>query len=166
MFGFFKKNKKETPETVINNEVYAVAKGKLISITEVKDPVFSEKMMGDGYAVIPNNGKVYSPVEGEVLNVFPTKHAIGLKMTNGVEVLLHMGINTVELEGEPFTIHVKEGDRVTKDTQLADVDLAALAEAEKDNDLIIIFTSGNESLKIAKYGAVEPKEPVGKAELK
>ena len=68
-------------------------------------------MMGDGYAVVPENGEIYAPIEGEVLSVFQTKHAIGLKMTNGLEILLHMGIDTVELNGAPFTIKVKEGDR-------------------------------------------------------
>ncbi|AQP53228.1 PTS N-acetylglucosamine transporter subunit IIABC [Vagococcus penaei] len=169
MFNFFKKNKKESatePEVVVDNQVYAVAKGKLIAITDVKDPVFSEKMMGDGYAVVPTEGAVYSPVTGEILNVFPTKHAIGIKMDSGIEVLLHMGINTVELDGKPFDVHVKEGDRVTGDTLLATVDLEALATAEKDNDLIVIFTSGNEELTVNTLGPVEPSQAVGQATLK
>ncbi|WP_445266948.1 PTS sugar transporter subunit IIA, partial [Staphylococcus aureus] len=93
MFGFLKKKN----EVVENNTMYAVANGTVIPISEVNDPVFSQKMMGDGYAVVPENGEIYAPIEGEVLSVFQTKHAIGLKMTNGLEILLHMGIDTVEL---------------------------------------------------------------------
>ena len=110
MFGFLKKKN----EVVENNTMYAVANGTIIPISEVNDPVFSQKMMGDGYAVVPENGEIYAPIEGEVLSVFQTKHAIGLKMTNGLEILLHMGIDTVELNGAPFTIKVKEGDTVLR----------------------------------------------------
>src|SRR5690606_28714966 len=115
--------------------------GKLVAIDEVADPVFSQKMMGDGFAVIPTDGDIYSPVAGKVMSVFPTKHAVGIAMDNGVEVLVHMGLDTVELEGKPFMTTVTEGQEVTKDTKISTVDLEALAAAEKDNAMVVVFTN-------------------------
>src|SRR5699024_7073773 len=97
-----------------------------ISIEDVSDTVFSQKMMGDGYGVEPTNGEIYPPVEGEVVSVFPTKHALGLKTDNGIEVLVHIGLDTVELEGSPFEVFISEGDKVRNDPLLAHVDLEAL----------------------------------------
>ena len=110
-------------------ELFAVADGQIKEITEVADPVFAQKMMGEGYAVLPSNEKVYAPVAGKVTNIFDTQHAIGLLTNEGLEVLVHMGLDTVELNGLPFTIHVKEGDSVTPKTQLADMDLTAIEQA-------------------------------------
>ena len=103
--------KKETVAKGAQAEVVAVANGEVMPITEVNDPVFSGKMMGDGYAVKPADGKIVSPVAGQVKSLFPTKHAIGLETATGMEVLVHMGIDTVSLEGKPFTLMVKEGDQ-------------------------------------------------------
>lgn len=136
MFGLFKKKKIE-PEVTL----FAVANGEVVAITEVSDPVFSQKMMGDGYAVLPTDGQVTSPVAGKVVNVFPTKHAIGIKTENGLEILLHMGLDTVELNGEPFDVHVKEGDRVDEYTLLATVDLEAIKAAGKDTPLVVVVTN-------------------------
>ncbi|MGC3625441.1 PTS sugar transporter subunit IIA, partial [Enterococcus faecium] len=77
--------------------IYAIANGKLIPITEVSDDVFAEKLMGDGYAVLPENGEIFSPIAGTISNIFPTKHAVGIQTDAGIEVLLLMGINTVDL---------------------------------------------------------------------
>ncbi|ALV21722.1 PTS system, maltose and glucose-specific IIC component [Carnobacterium antarcticum] len=139
MFDFLKK-KDTTPE---NSPVklYAPANGKLIPIEEVADPVFSQKMMGDGFAVIPTDGKITSPAAGKVLSVFPTQHAVGLLLENGVEILLHMGLDTVELSGGPFETVVKEGDQVTPETVISTVDLAALEAAGKDNAMVVVFTN-------------------------
>lgn len=122
-------------------ELYAPVDGEIISIEEVSDPVFSQKMMGDGYGVEPTNGEIYSPIDGEVVSVFPTKHALGLKTDNGIEVLVHIGIDTVELEGAPFEVLVAEGDKVTGTTQIAKVDLEALKAADKPDTVIIVFTN-------------------------
>ena len=91
MFGFFKKNQveKEVP-------VFALAGGEIVPITQVNDPVFAGKMMGDGFAVIPASGVITSPVKGEVVNVFPTLHAVGIQTAGGLEVLVHMGKNALE----------------------------------------------------------------------
>ena len=88
----------------------APVKGTFEDISQVNDEVFSQKMMGEGFAVKPENGKIYSPVTATVVSIFKTKHAVGLKTESGLEVMLHLGIDTVELEGKPFTLKVKEGD--------------------------------------------------------
>ncbi|WP_080005212.1 PTS sugar transporter subunit IIA [Enterococcus faecalis] len=161
MFGFLKKKN----EVVENNTMYAVANGTVIPISEVNDPVFSQKMMGDGYAVVPENGEIYAPIEGEVLSVFQTKHAIGLKMTNGLEILLHMGIDTVELNGAPFTIKVKEGDLVTADTVVAIADLEAIKAAGKGTEMVVIITDMDKvaQFSLEKTGVVTAGTPVGSA---
>lgn len=133
--------KKETVAKGAQVEVVAVANGEVMPITEVNDPVFSGKMMGDGYAVKPADGKIVSPVAGQVKSLFPTKHAIGLETATGMEVLVHMGIDTVSLEGKPFTLMVKEGDQVEAGQELAQVDLAALAAAGKEDTMIVAFTN-------------------------
>ncbi|WP_462271368.1 PTS transporter subunit IIBC [Ligilactobacillus agilis] len=133
--------KKETVAKGAQAEVVAVANGEVMPITEVNDPVFSGKMMGDGYAVKPADGKIVSPVAGQVKSLFPTKHAIGLETAAGMEVLVHMGIDTVSLEGKPFTLMVKEGDQVEAGQELAQVDLAALAAAGKEDTMIVAFTN-------------------------
>ena len=133
--------KKETVAKDAQAEVVAVANGEVMPITEVNDPVFSGKMMGDGYAVKPADGKIVSPVAGQVKSLFPTKHAIGLETAAGMEVLVHMGIDTVSLEGKPFTLMVKEGDQVEAGQELAQVDLAALAAAGKEDTMIVVFTN-------------------------
>lgn len=133
--------KKETVAKDAQAEVVAVANGEVMPITEVNDPVFSGKMMGDGYAVKPADGKIVSPVAGQVKSLFPTKHAIGLETATGMEVLVHMGIDTVSLEGKPFTLMVKEGDQVEAGQELAQVDLAALAAAGKEDTMIVAFTN-------------------------
>lgn len=89
-------------------------KGKVVPITDVPDSVFSEKMMGDGCAIIPEDGKVYAPDNCVVKMVAPTKHAVGLVTDDGIEILIHFGLDTVQYQGEGFTWHVKEGQTVEK----------------------------------------------------
>lgn len=110
--GNFSPQKFESASIVVASveELFAVADGQIKEITEVADPVFSQKMMGDGYAVVPSNEKVYAPITGKVTSIFETQHAIGLLTNEGLEVLVHMGLDTVDLKGIPFKIYVKEGD--------------------------------------------------------
>lgn len=129
-------NKKKKSETIYNP-----INGTLKELAQVSDPVFSEKMMGDGFAVTPKSGVLYSPVNGTVSSVFPTKHALGITTKNGLDVLIHIGIDTVELNGTPFEIFVKEGQSVTPETKLATINLPLLAEKEKENDVMVIFTN-------------------------
>lgn len=120
---------------------YSVADGELMNIADVADETFSQKMLGDGYAIEPADGTIVSPVDGEVLTIFPTKHAIGIKTTNGLEVLLHMGIDTVELNGGPFNVQVSEGDQIKQGQLLAEVDLEAIKEAGKKSTMMVIITN-------------------------
>ncbi|EOS8014958.1 PTS system trehalose-specific EIIBC component [Enterococcus hirae] len=149
-------------------ELFAVADGQIKEITEVADPVFAQKMMGEGYAVLPSNEKVYAPVAGKVTNNFDTQHAIGLLTNEGLEVLVHMGLDTVELNGLPFTIHVREGDSVTPKTQLADMDLTAIEQAGKKTDILVVLTNNEKvaALTLDQTGLVRHSEKIGKAQLK
>ena len=131
MFEIFKKKKQET--------FYAPCSGKIISITEVNDPVFSQKLLGDGFAVIPDGSKIYAPLAGRVTNIFPTKHAINIKSNSGIDYLIHIGIDTVELQGEPFSICVQENDEVTLETSLVDVDFDKIIKSGKDTSVIVVF---------------------------
>ncbi|WP_245393635.1 PTS sugar transporter subunit IIA [Staphylococcus coagulans] len=109
----------------------AVTTGSIHPIEESTDPAFRKKMMGEGYFIIPTNEEIFSPVSGTISTIFPTKHAIGITTANGLEVLLHMGINTVELNGLPFEVLVTEGQKVTTDSIIAKIDLSAIKEAKK-----------------------------------
>lgn len=161
MFGFLKK--KEPVQ--LNETLYAVATGNLIPISEVNDPVFSQKMMGDGFAIIPETGEIYAPIEGVVLSVFQTKHAVGMKMANGLEILLHMGIDTVELNGEPFNIKVSEGSKISQGTLIAEVDLQGIISAEKAIDMVVVITNMDavKSFDLNKTGQVNAGEEIGTA---
>lgn len=167
MFGLFKKKDKKE-EVVKEIAIYAVADGDLISIENVNDLVFAQKMMGDGYAVVPNNGIITSPVDGKVGSIFPTKHAIGFD-SNGLEVLLHMGIDTVSLDGGPFESAVSENDQVSGQTVVSNVDLKGLEAAEKDTAMIVIFTNGDEvieAINITASGQVKRGQQIGTVTLK
>ena len=107
MFGLFKKNKNNNTITL-----KAPVVGRCMSITEVPDEVFSSKMLGDGIGFDSADGVLYAPVDAEVLQVFPTKHAVVIKTKEGVELLLHIGIDTVSMKGEGFETYVKQGDNV------------------------------------------------------
>ena len=119
MFGLFKSKEK-------GNILHSPCNGKVVPITEVPDPTFAEKILGDGFAVIPAEGKVYAPADGEITMVFDTLHAVTMTTTQGVEVLIHIGLDTVNLKGEPFTAHVKAGDKVKQGDLLMDVDLGKI----------------------------------------
>ena len=157
LFDFLKKGGNK------DAELYNPVEGEVIPLEEVSDPVFSQKMMGDGFGVEPENGKIYSPIEGKVVSIFPTNHALGLELDNGIEVLVHIGVDTVELEGGPFEIHVSEGDDVSADTLLATVDLAALKEADKPDTIIVVFTNMDavEDYTLSKTGVTNQGEIVG-----
>lgn len=118
--------------------------GEVIQIESVKDPVFSTKAMGEGFAVIPKSNQIYAPISGVVETVFPTQHAIGIKGDNGLEVLVHIGINTVELNGKYFDISCVAGSRVTKGMIIGEVDFKALQAAGYDSTTMVVVTNGNE----------------------
>lgn len=126
--GFFSKLFSKG-EQVNANGIYAPLAGKAVPITEVPDPTFAEGMLGNGIAIIPTDGKVYAPCDATVDMMFTTGHAVSLVAANGAEVLIHVGLETVGLEGKPFTIHVKNGDTVKKGALLMEADLEAIKAA-------------------------------------
>lgn len=135
-----------TNSTAVKSEparFVAAANGDVIAIEDVNDPVFSSKAMGDGFGVEPTDGKVVSPVSGRVTSVFPTKHAIGIETDGGVEILVHMGLDTVELDGVGFEVFVKEGDVVDYGTPLAQMDLDVIKENSKGVTVVVAFTNGD-----------------------
>lgn len=153
---------KTSAETKIE-PLYAVGDGQVIPLEEVADPVFSQKMMGDGYALVPESKKVYAPVEGTVTSIFATKHALGLLTKAGAEILIHMGLDTVELKGKPFQILVKEGEQVTPQTLLAEMDLDGVKEAGKATDIIVVMTNTEKmvQLDLATTGSVTASQALG-----
>ena len=151
----------------VTEAIETVAEGEVIKLEDVKDPVFSQKMMGDGFAVEPENGKIYSPVAGTVTSVFPSKHAIGLVTDNGLEVLVHIGLETVSLEGKPFEVHVSEGQKVAAGDLLVTADLEAIKEAGRETSTIVVFTNAAaiKSVTVEKLGQASAKTVVAKVEL-
>ena len=151
----------------LTEEVYSVADGEVIALEQVKDPVFSQKMMGDGFAVEPANGNIVSPVSGTVSSIFPTKHALGLVTEAGFEVLVHIGLDTVSLEGKPFTVHVAEGQKVAAGDLLVTADLDAIREAGRETSTIVVFTNADaiQSVNLEQTGSHAAKTVVAKVEL-
>ena len=151
----------------VTEEVYSVADGQVIELEQVKDPVFSQKMMGDGFAVEPANGNIVSPVAGTVSSIFPTKHALGLVTESGLEVLVHIGLDTVSLEGKPFDVKVSEGQKVAVGDLLVTADLDAIRAAGRETTTVVVFTNGDaiKSVKLEQTGSLAAKTAVAKVEL-
>ncbi|MBM7692534.1 PTS system glucose-specific IIA component [Peribacillus deserti] len=136
---FGKKEKNQIKEEVLA----APATGKVVPLDQVPDPVFAEKMMGDGLAIDPSEGVIAAPADAEVLQVFPTKHAVGLKTATGAEILIHIGLETVSMNGEGFETHVSAGDKVKKGQKLVSFDLNLIREKAKSTITPIIVTNGD-----------------------
>ena len=151
----------------LTENVQSVADGQAISITEVKDPVFAQKMMGDGYAVEPANGSIYAPVTGVVTSVFPTKHAVGILSDKGLEVLVHVGLDTVALNGAPFSAKVVDGQRVAAGDLLLVADLEAIRSAGRETTTVVAFTNTAEikSVTLENLGQVTKDSQVAQVEL-
>ena len=112
-----------------NNGIYAPIAGQAVPVTEVPDPTFAEGMLGNGIAIIPSEGKVYAPCNATVDMMFTTGHAVSLVADNGAEILIHVGLETVSLEGKPFKVHVENGQKVKKGDLMIEVDLEAVKAA-------------------------------------
>lgn len=140
-------------------ELMAPIKGEIVAIEDVPDEVFAGKMMGDGFAINPVNGNVYSPVDGEIVLVFDTGHAIGLKTKNDIEILIHFGLETVALKGEGFDVKVKEGMKVKQGDLLSVVDIDLIRDKVPSLITPIIITSG-EKFEMNASGAVEVGDKV------
>ncbi|CAJ1178006.1 PTS beta-glucoside transporter subunit EIIBCA [Companilactobacillus crustorum] len=129
-------------------KVYSPVKGEMITLDSVDDPTFAQKMLGDGVAVIPEDGKFYAPFDGEIETVFPTKHAIGLKSDSGIELLIHIGLDTVELKGKPYDVKVKDHQHVKKGDLLVEADLEAIKKAGYETVTPLIVTNTKEFVEI------------------
>ena len=136
------------------------ADGELIELSQVKDETFASGVLGKGAAVVPANGRVVSPANGKITSVFPTKHAIGIVDENGAELLVHIGMDTVKLEGKYFTAHVKDGDLVKKGDLLAEFDKKAVEAEGYDTTVAVLVTNSQEFLDVlpAARGAVKAGE--------
>ena len=157
----------ETSFKGVTEEVHSVAEGEVIELEKVQDPVFSQKMMGDGFAVEPANGQIVSPVAGKVTSVFPTKHALGLVTESGLEVLVHIGLDTVSLEGKPFEVKVEEGQTVSAGDLLVEADLDAIREAGRATSTVVVFTNATaiQSVTLIQTGQLPADAVVAKVEL-
>ena len=132
--------------------VIAPLSGKVVALEQVPDPVFAEKALGEGAAIIPESGKIYSPVDGEVASVAATQHAFGFSSTDGLDVLVHVGLETVALNGEGFTVHVKEGDKVKAGDLVAEVDLKFLESKNLNPITPVIICDGMDEMSMSIAG--------------
>lgn len=137
MFNLFKKKQ--------GQQLVAPINGQLIPLDEVSDEVFSTRVMGDGFAVAPSSDVVVSPVSGTITNIFPTKHAISITTQDGLEILLHLGIDTVELNGTPFTVVVESGQTVSAGDELVRMDREEISNSNKE-DTVILVLPGKEKI--------------------
>ena len=144
-------------EEVIETDIYAPGTGHIIPLSEVPDKVFSEKMMGDGIGFVPEKGEIVAPFDGTVKTIFPTKHAIGLESDTGIEVLIHIGIDTVKLNGEGFESLVDVNEPVTQGQPLMKINLAYLKEhAPSVVTPVIITNQGDKTLTFDDVDSVDP----------
>lgn len=152
MFGFLKKKPVPTLAAPID--------GQIVALEDVSDPLFAQKAMGEGFGVVPTGDTVFSPVVGTVASVFKTKHAIGITTEDGLEVLLHIGLDTVDLNGAPFKMLIEQGDTVEVGTPLVRVDFDQIAAAKLDPVVLTLVT--NSADKVASItcasGAVKHGE--------
>lgn len=148
-------------QTVVTNgattELFTPVTGKVLPLSAVDDPVFAQKMMGDGFAVEPSDGKIVSPVAGKITMVAETKHAIGITTADGLDVLIHMGIDTVALNGQPFVVDVKVDEQVTVGQSLATMDLDQIAAAHKAATVMVVMT--NSATKVSTWQLADVNTP-------
>ena len=142
-------------ENEMKEEIVSPADGTLMPLSSVEDKIFAEGMMGTGFALEPKDGNVYSPVNGRIENVFPTRHAIGIVSDEGKEILIHMGIDTVKMDGNGFEVLVQEGDMVESGQLLARMDLEKVKQAGHKATIMVVFTNlADYQLVLKKNGAV------------
>lgn len=143
--------------------LYSPLKGKAAPISESPDEAFASKAMGDGYMVMPEDGTVVAPEDGTVLFVFPSKHAIGMKAADGMEYLLHIGVDTVKLDGKGFEVFVTDGQQVHQGDKLMEFDLSFIREHAASEACMVIFTglTSADSLNLTKEGMVDRLEAIG-----
>ncbi len=163
MFGFFKKASGKTSDTGKDDRIVALADGTMFPIEEVKDAVFSQKMLGDGVAFRYEGEKVTlcAPADGILSALFPTGHAFGVTMANGVELLIHVGIDTVSANGDGFTLlGAKQGDRVKAEDPIVEVDLKKLQERFDLSTMLILSNDNGKSIRFMEPGEVKKGQEV------
>lgn len=158
IFGKGKKDQIEENTPKGDDGFVIPMEGKLLELSNVPDEVFARKMMGDGFAIEPTNGEVVSPVDGKVTMVFATKHAIGITSNNGQEILIHIGIETVNLNGEGFEMLVKEGEKVSAGKPLVRADLEYIKKNAKSIITPIIFTNLQADQKVEFEAGIQVKQ--------
>lgn len=140
-------------EKVTKESIFAPLTGKLLDIEEVPDPVFSQKLMGEGMAIEPTEGLIVAPIDGQVIQVFHTKHAIGLRSQTGLELLIHIGLETVSMNGDGFDVHVKEGQKVKVGDPLITADLSLIREKAASTITPIVITNSDILENITKVSS-------------
>lgn len=145
-------------EVTVESVVYAPIEGKAVSLKQVDDATFSEEIMGKGAAIIPTVGRAVAPVDGVVSALFETKHAIGITSDDGVEVLIHIGLDTVKLGGEHFTAHIKAGDKVKKGDLLVEFDIEAIKKAGYDTITPVLVTNAHDYKDVLSFIDRDVKE--------
>ena len=141
----------KTQVSAQNVKVYSPIEGEIIPITEVNDQVFASKMIGEGFAVLPSNGTIKAPISGIVKMIAPTKHAIGIVTDDGMELLLHLGIDTVELNGAPFNLTIKEGEMIQQGQVIGTIDLKRIEENDKDATVMVVITDSKKTIAGLEY---------------
>lgn len=146
IFGnLFKKDKEnENTSTNASNKVLVPITGIVSSVKECQDPVFAGEMVGKGSLILPSEGKVYSPADGEISMVADSKHALGITSNTGLEILIHIGLDTVELNGEPYTSHVSQGQKVNAGDLLMEFDVEKIKAAGKAVESPVIITNADD----------------------
>lgn len=139
-------------------QIISPVNGEIIPIEEVPDPVFNQKMMGEGVALMPEKGDICAPVNGTIIQIAPTKHAIGIRAEDGSEILIHIGLETVSLKGEGFTVAVKMDDKVAIGQPLIKVDWDFIRTHAKSIVTPIVITNSNEGKK--QFVMTEEKEAI------
>lgn len=149
------------------HELLSPADGEIVSLEDVPDATFAEKMLGDGFAVIPSGNEIYSPADGELSVLFPTKHAFAVTTDSGLELLVHVGIDTVELNGEGYTAYVKQGDKVQKGDLILTLDTEFIKGKGKNLITPVIVTNMDAVEKIdVKSGEIKHGEKAADVKVK
>ncbi|MCD4962552.1 PTS sugar transporter subunit IIA [Enterococcus casseliflavus] len=144
-------------------EIYSVAAGELRELTDIKDDVFSKKMLGDGFGISTLDPSVYSPVSGKISLVYETGYAIGIQCSDGVEILIHIGLDTVELAGTPFEVFVQSGDVVDNQTALVRVDWNLITEQGYDKTIVVVSLD-NQMVHQIVHGSVQRGQTIASVE--
>lgn len=144
-----KENENIDKENLIKQEIYVTpVQGEVVSLESVDDPVFASGTIGKGIAIKPSEGKVYAPCDGTAVTVFPTGHALGIQTKANAELLIHIGIDTVQLEGEGFISHVKQGENIKKGQLLVEFDQEYLKNKGYDDTVMFVVTNASSFLDV------------------